>query len=220
MKLKNFYAVAFLGLTIIFTSCGGKKKDDVETISDKDNAFSAMEKLSKNVDKMKEKTDEADKVIAERKAKGDTLAMPYKELEKFLPDAPSGYKKDGDPKGQTVNMAGSSYTEVEQNYKKDDSNTLRVKIVDYNATYGTFQGLYAMAGMFSIDSDDERTGKTDIGVDKTTAIESFKKKTKDATLSVGTGYRFWVEVSANNQTETDFVKSVAKSINLAELSKK
>ena len=220
MKVKSLLSIALLSSGILFFSCGGKKKDDTETISDKDNAFTAMEKMAKNADKLKEKTDEAEKVIAERKAKGDTLAMPYKELQKYLPDAPSGYKKNGEPKGQTVNMMGSSYSEAEQNYKKDDNNTLSVKIVDYNATYGTYQGLYAMAGMFSIDSDDERTGKVDIGVDKTTAIESFKKKTKDATLSVGTGYRFWIEVKANNQSETDLVKSVAKSIDLAALGKK
>ena len=86
--------------------------------------------------------------------------------------------------------------------------------------YDAFQSLFSAMGMFSIDSDDAKTTKFDIGVPHTTAIEDFKKKSKEAAITVATGYRFLVRVNGNNQKDAEFFKDVAKSVNLKELSEK
>jgi hypothetical protein len=217
MKFTHITPV-LLAASLVFSSCGGKKESqsDTETI-DASNPISALQDLEKAGEKMQENQNEAEKVAAERRKKGDTLVMHYKELQKFLPQSVEGYEKDGDPTGETVNGAGMSVSTATQKFRKG-SDFLSVTMTDYNQAYAMMQGLISAGGMFSVDSDDEKINKYDIGVGKTTAIENYKKKDKDATVTVATGYRFWIEAKANNQPDTEKLKTVVKNLKIKELS--
>lgn len=157
----------------------------------------------------------AEAKMKERRAKGDTLAMNYKELQKYLPQI-DGYTM-GEPDGGMINMPGMSYSNGEAEYTDADGHTVRVQIIDYNQAYG----LYSAAAMvwttgMSMENDDEKAGGVKIN-DNVAGWESFRKKEGRATVTLGVGYRFWVNVEADNQKDTEWVKSVAKMIDLDKL---
>jgi predicted ribosome quality control (RQC) complex YloA/Tae2 family protein len=217
MQLQKSILICITAIALVFSSCGIKKRgEDQNTITDKDNPLSALKKLSDNAEKVKEDMDDSQKMQEDRKKRGDTLAMNYKELQKYLPETIAGYEKDGEPGGQSVNMAGMSYSTASQKFKKE-ADYIEVTVTDYNQAYGTFQGLFSYAGMFSVESDEEKTTKYNTGVEHTLAIESYKKKDKDATITAGAGYRFWIEVKGNNQPDAEFLKKVLAGMKLKEL---
>lgn len=198
-------------------SCGGGSKSDSreEAKKDDDKPKNGIEALAEMGEKMKEGANAEKKVMEERKKKGDTLAMHYTELEKYLPESVDGYKK-GEPTGATVNYMSASYSNAEVTFTKGNER-VRVTILDYNQTYA----LYSMATMawamgMSIDSPDEKAGG--IKLDNTNGgWETFHKKSHDAEVVLGVGYRFLVTVNASGQDNTDLVKSIAKSMNLSKL---
>lgn len=72
--------------------------------------------------------------MEERRAKDDTISMPYADLKKRLPSSISGYTKEGNPKGESMNMVGVYYSTVSQIYKSGNGE-ITVNIIDYNDSY-------------------------------------------------------------------------------------
>lgn len=189
--------------TTLLIACGPKKTEEATGLA-------ALEKLADN---MKNGSDK----VNERRAKGDTLALPYAELEKMLPASVGSYSKDGDPKGESVNMMGQSFSTASQNYKNGEQ-TLKVTVVDYNGVYSLLSAATAMMAMgFSVDNEEERIGPLKLGLDGVKGWEEFKKKDKRATVTMAVADRFLVTAEAENQENTDFVKDVVKSLDIAKL---
>jgi hypothetical protein len=218
--MKKILALSCALALTLTAGCGGcsKKKSDTETINP-DNPLSVLSGIGKMAETMQAQTEEITKRIEERRQRGDTLAIPYQDLQKYLPTSITGYEKDGDPTGETTSMMGYSISTCSQNFKKGTDH-LSVTVSDYATNFQGLQMLTSIGGMVSTDSDKEKMGKFDIGIPHTTAIENYQKKTKYATITVTTGYRFLVEVKGDNQPDTDAMKSVAKNLNLKELSEK
>lgn len=149
-----------------------------------------------------------------RKAKGDTLAMPYKDLEAYLPDI-NGYTKEGGAKGSQMNMPGmGSVSQGEQNYVNGDKH-VSIKLVDYNSSYQTFQGLTAMYGMaFSMEDDTKKQNKVDLGNKDVAAYQTVYKTEKKAEMVIVAAGRFIINIDVNGENDEAFLKNVAKSINL------
>lgn len=211
MKKSILLAFPFC-LAMAMTSCGGKAEEEkTEDIKATDNPIEALENMA---NESQDAQDEAQKKIAARKAKGDTLAMPYEDLMKYLPEKIDGYTK-GEPDGASINMPGSSYSTAEAEYTNDKGERVKVTIVDYNQAYGLYSGLTAMWA-FSVDTPEEKSQgvKFDNNIG---GWEQFQKKSGDATITLGVGYRFWVQVEADAQKDTEGVKSIAKMINLDKL---
>lgn len=189
----------FLGLLLM--SCG-KVRD----------AANAAEGLKNYAEGIKESTNK----MEERKAKGDTVSMPYAELQKLLPTNISGYAKDGDPKGESINMVGMSYSTASQVYKNGDAE-ITVNIIDYNASYAAFGAATAMfATGFSVDNAEEHLGAVDLGVSGVKAWEDVKKKEKKSTIIAGVNDRFLVSAEGRN-VEADVVKEAVKAVDLGKL---
>mgnify|MGYP001594122313 CR=1 FL=1 len=136
---------------------------------------------------------------------------------KFLPESIDGYTR-GEPDGETVNMPPTSFTSVNVKFTNDKGDDIKVTIVDYNQAYGMYSGLTMMWAMgMSVDSPEKKAQgvkfEGDIG-----GWEEFHKKTGRTELTLGVGYRFWVQVQADNQTDTENVKAIAKKIDLKKLS--
>jgi uncharacterized protein YceK len=188
--------------TIIFLSSCGKVRD----------AANAAEGLKNYAEGIKASTDK----MEERKAKGDTVSMPYSDLQKLLPSSISGYAKDGDPKGESINMVGMSYSTASQVYKNGDAE-ITVNIMDYNASYAAFGAATAMfATGFSVDNAEEHLGAVDLGISGVKAWEDVKKKEKRSTIMAGVNDRFLVTVEGRN-VETDVVKDAIKSVEFSKL---
>lgn len=194
-------SLLFISAVLFIVSCG-KVKD----------ATNAAEGLKNYAEGMKESASK----MEGRKAKGDTIAMPYKDLQKLLPSDIAGYTKEGDPKGESVNMVGMSYSTASQIYKNGEAE-ITVNIMDYNASYAAFGAATAMfATGFSVDNDDEHVGAVDLGITGVKAWEEIKKKEKRSTVIAGINDRFLITAEGRN-VENDAVKNAVKSVDFGKL---
>lgn len=189
-----------------------------ETAQKAREAAQSASALRSAVQEYASKAEEGQKKYEARRAKGDTLAMPHAELQKLLPASVEGYEKSGAPEGESINLAGASYSTASQNYKKGDQ-YLKMNLVDYNGAYALYGMATAfMASGFSSENADEKMGGIDLGVADARGWEIIKKKEKKATISVGVAGRFFVTAEADNQENSELLKTAVKSINLSKLS--
>ncbi len=211
---KIFNAIAVLVLTVSLVSCGGKKEEEEQAeVKGLGSALGALAKMGKEMEK---NAAQSKGKLEERRAKGDTLAMPYADLQKYLPVI-DGYKM-GEPDGGSINMSGMSYSSAEGKYTNDKGDRVKVTIMDYNQAYSMYTAATAMWAMgMSIDTPEEKANGFKLD-DKIGGWEVFKKKSKEANVTLGVGERFWVSVEADKQENTEWVKSIAKSIDLGKLS--
>lgn len=204
--------LAVMGLSLLAAACKGKAKKEgpIESLSD----------VKEYSEKVKESVDASTSKMEARRAKGDTLAMPYKDLEVYLPEI-SGYTKEGEPKGSQMNMPGmGSWSQAEQEYKNGDK-TLKVQIMDYNAAYQAFVGLTAMYKMgFSQEDGDKKQGAADLGIKDVAAYETVYKKDQRGELTVIAGERFLIQINSDGSNDPSLLYSTAKSIKLNDLAAK
>ncbi len=206
--MKRKLVIPFL---LFIMACGGRDKG-VE--KNEDLSVTDLPEVAK---KMGEEVKQAQDRWAERKAKGDTLAMPYKDLQAYLPDV-NGYTKDGGPKGSQVNMPGmGSWSQTDQEYSNGDKR-IKVQIVDYNASQMAFSGVTAMYKMgYSMEDDNEKSGTVDIGIKDVAAYETIYKKDKRSKLVLIVADRFMIELENEGSEDAEFLRSVAKNMKLSEL---
>jgi hypothetical protein len=207
----------FLCIVILSSSCGlGNNKTTIKT----DDGEVSISDLKNAGEQVADAIDEAQKKREERKAKGDTLAINYKELQKYLP-APSGYEKDGEPSGESVNMIGlGSWSKAEQRYKSGEKE-VNVELMDYNQSE---LGYTAAAGMFGmsiqVENDREKSGTFETGINGVKGYEQVYKTEKRAELTYTIANRFILTLRMNGSNDVEELKSIAKSMNLAELASK
>ncbi len=205
---RSAIAVA-LGITL--AGCG-QKADDVK------NAMSAVQAVASG--KVEEGIKEAEKFQQERVAKGDTLAMPYAELQKLLPTEVSGYTASEAPDGSSQSMGGFSMSQTRQRWTGTagaDGSTpeVEVTLVDFG---GTQQGYAMMAGPlmmgFSQEDAHHKAGSVKVDIPHTAGWEEFNKDTKNAKFTAMTRYRYMITVEARNQgdDQSKMVRAMAEDI--------
>ena len=203
--MKTFYSVLFIFFfSLLLIRCGGKVKEAKD-------AYSNLKNLSNAAETMAKEMEEANDAMKDRRERGDTLAMHYEELAKYLPSAVGEYEKSGDLDGGTTNMSGAgSFSNVTQVYENSEGNRLKISILDYNAAQMMFMAsMAAYASGFSIDTPESMIKGLEIS-DNIKGWQEFQKKSKQAKSVVGIANRFYVEVEAGNQEGTDFTNSVLK----------
>jgi hypothetical protein len=148
----------------------------------------------------------------ERRAKGDTVAIPYKELETYLPEI-SGYSKDGGPKGEQTSMPGfGSLSQTSQHYTSGDK-SIKIEITDYNASQMAFTSATALYRLnISSEDDSKKQGSVDLGLKDVAAYETVYKERQEAQLTVIAGDRFFINIENNGSNDIDELKSIAKDI--------
>lgn len=211
----KIFVLLFAIVFAIFISGCGKKAEEVK------DAIELAQKAPEMANKMQANMEAGKAKLADRKKRGDTLALNYKKLQEYLPSSISGYEAE-EPSGESVNAGGFSYSYAERKYKKagtnGDDNYVTIKLVDYNQFYEGYNALTAVwAQGITVENDQtiEKTFSTNIS--DVAGYERFGKKDKNAQVTYGVGFRFFLEVQANNQSGTDFVKKVAESMKLSEL---
>lgn len=193
-------------------ACRDKAKEAVKI-----NSVAGLAEASTQVDaKIKQAKDR----WAERRAKGDTLALPYKDLEAYLPDI-SGYSRQGDPKGSQMSLPGAGgWSEAEQDYTNGDKK-VSVKIMDYNSSQSAFMGVTAMYSMgFSFEDDNKKQAPADLRMNDVAAYETVYKKENKADMAVVVADRFLISVTSDGDGGEDFIQSVAKGMKLGDLAAK
>lgn len=211
-SFKNYFLIfSILSASYGLISCGATDKAK-ETA----NNLSALKDMAENISKTAESMNDKQ---AERKAKGDTLAMPYKDLQAYLPIL-SDFEKDGNPEGESMNMTGMSFSVASQKYKRGVE-SIKVSITDYNAAYSAFMGVTALMNAgFSVENDNEIARGVDLGIVGLKGYESIKKKEKNGSLLVAAADRFFISVEGSNIENAEVLKDVAKSIDLKGLASK
>jgi hypothetical protein len=202
MKKNGFLIVA--GITLL-VSCGSneiEEKDDKLSVTE---VKAVAENANKEIEKAKDRN-------AERRTKGDTVAMHYKDLQAYLPEIAS-YAKSGGPKGNMVNMPGAgSWSEVQQKYNNGDKK-ITVKIVDYNGSEAGFsgiKGLYQMGG--ASEDDEKKSGSIDLGIKDVAAFETVYKQKPRARLTLIITDRFMVNIESTGSNDMDMLTPIAKHI--------
>lgn len=211
------YFIRILVLTfvsiVLLSSCG-------EKVEELQNTMEVMKNLPDAAEKMEETTNLAEKKIQERKAKGDTLAMNFKDLMLYLPASIDGFTAE-EPDGSTTNAMGFSFSQASKTYKKTvggNQQTIRIELIDYNASYAMLSGVAYWTNL-EISTENangyERTVKTNI--ENAFAYEKYSKEGKNGTMMYVLGYRFILNIEGNFIDNTDILKSVAGKIDLKKL---
>jgi hypothetical protein len=210
MKYLALVLCSFVLLTTYSCRSKEKKIGEINSLSDlKDYADNIVEETKKS----QERSDE-------RKKKGDTLAIPYKDLEAYLPQI-SGYTNEAGPKGSQMNTPGlGSWSQAEQEYQNGDKR-VEVQIMDYNAAHQAFIGLTSMYGLgMSYEDDDKKQGGVDIGVKDVKGYETIYKKDNRSELVLVVGDRFVISLKSDGNNDENFLRSIAKDMKLQELASK
>ncbi len=215
--------VLFLALfTTTLWSCGGKNNSSESTSdknADKQEEKSKQEEVANNADDSKPEVSPAQAIRMARKKKGDTLAIPYAEILKMMPDEIEGYKKEGDPEGTTINAAGGSYSMGMKKYKKGEK-TLKITINDYNSADELFDTISMMWGGMSSESNGEKTQGFKDAKEPVAGMERYNSKSKEAQIMSGVGHRFMIDITMDEQESVDLVKKVFGTLPISELAKK
>jgi hypothetical protein len=197
---------------LVLTNC--------EQARDAKNAYSAVVTTTKAAKEMAAGLEQAQQQQEARKQRGDTLALNYKELQKYLPASPAGFVPAGQPEGQSTNMANVHMSTASQQYQKGDQ-TVTVALVDYNGAAALFMGATAMMNN-GLEIEDDQQLMRSLKLDRpgVKALETLDKQEHKATVTMGVGDRFLVTVEASGQQDTELVKTVANSLDLDALAKR
>src|SRR4051812_35994303 len=194
--MKQFLIVLSLYVAVAFSSCKSGKEKDVATDNNRVNDTSSdAERMTR---------------WEERKAKGDTMALPYKDLQVYFPDV-AGYARDGAPKGSDVNSPGmGSWSESSEEYVNGDKR-VSLKITDYNGAWQTFQGMTAIYGMgFKTEDDTKKYEHADLGMKHIYAYQVTYKTEKKSELVVIVNDRFMINLDSEGENDGRFLRDIAK----------
>jgi hypothetical protein len=215
--MKNFIALFFLCCAFCLFSCGGNSQEEHDAES-YDNATEAYDNNPEATsDQYSEAETAAQKRNAERRAKGDTLAIHYKELQKFLPAEIKGFTREGDMEGGSINMEDMSYSTASQRYRKGDAD-LTITLMDYNNAVDMYEGLSnAWATGMSYEDDNQKTNGVSLVNNKVKGVEVFHKRDQRCELMAGISSRFYLQIAVRNADSPSLCKEIAEGLDLRAL---
>jgi hypothetical protein len=208
-----------VALFISISACGEKSKD----IDDIKNAINIVKNAPEAAKKAESTLDKAQKVWEQRRAKGDTIPINFRELQKFLPDELAGYTAK-EPKGETMNMRGISYSEASRRYERmsDDGKQefITMSILDYNAAVSMFTAAAAWwSSGYSLENADGFAKSFDPGIDNCYGYEEYNSKRKEAKITLALAYRYIFTIEGSNLPDTDKLKDILKQVNIEKLAR-
>ncbi len=200
-----------VGLVLMLAGCG-------EKASDAKNALNAVAAVTSG--RVEEGLKDAERFQQERVAKGDTLAMPYGDLQKLLPTDVSGYTATGEPEGSSQSMAGFSMSQASRTWagpagSEGSTPEVEVTLIDFGGTQSGYAMMAAPMLMgFSQEDSHRRTGSVKLDLEHTAGWEEFNKDSKDAKFTAVTRYRYVITVEARNHgaDQSKMVKDLAVDI--------
>lgn len=197
---------------LVLSSCGGK-------LDEAKQAMDNLETMAKSGDNVEAVQKAAEERRAERRKSGDTLAMPYAELQKLLPTDLSGYMAK-EPEGSNTDIPGFSMAQATRRYEKPDGSYVTISLTDWNASEAGWTGATALFALkYRSDNSSENSGTFQTDDPLVNGSDRFGKQDKNANVTYALGARFLLVVEANNQSDVNFVKSVAERLDLKKLAK-
>lgn len=203
--------------SLIFISCilGCEGSSYTQEQLDSLDRAAAIQELIKE---WKDKEKEGRKKRQERNNAGDTTAMDAKLLKSFLPQRYEGYSLTEDFSEMPYGASGEAYASVEQTYVKGNSH-LRITLSDYN---GQEAKLAESTAIWSIYPRSDTESELTQGItmhDSMIGWEIYLKNSQRAELTLAISDRILLTIIADQQEDTEFIKSLAQAIDLLELAK-
>lgn len=213
-------SIAALALAAVLFSCGGSKPENQEMEEGEEvgitNALDKVEDMAKAAEQSQK---DANKKMEERIRRGDTLAISYSELAKFLPDEIDGYKAEGEARGETTSMPGMSISVARKKLVKGQD-YINLELSDYNGGANSVsQGalaMFSMAAEISMENNDMKQTGFKQGDDIKGSL-IYQKNRQVAELSAVISGRFLVKMEAGNQKDAEKLKEYFQKISLNEL---
>ncbi|MBT9392479.1 hypothetical protein KLP40_04825 [Hymenobacter sp. NST-14] len=196
------------GALLLTTGCeqAQQAKQSYDTLSQ-------VSKMSQNAETA---LNEAKTQREQRRQRGDTVSLPYKELQQFLPASPGDYTAAA-PSGESTKAAGLSFSTATQKFTRGDA-TLEVSLTDYNGAQDVYQGVAAMFALgLEQENDEQLVRPSQLSIDGIKGMETFHKQDGRAELVLTAGGRFLIKIEASQQKDLDFVQEVARQMPLEKL---
>lgn len=198
---------------IILASCGGEAEKTMDAMQNMQSIAESADDAAKSVEQMED-------LRKERIKRGDTLAMPYADLQKYLPQAISGYTME-EPEGESVEVPGMSHSRASANYVRSDGARITVNIYDYNnGSMGYAAATTMFALKMKIDNDNERAATFQTDNSRINGYERVGKKDGQTQILYGVAGRFLIEVEGADKASFEDVKATANRIGMDDLATK
>lgn len=199
-------AIAALSLAVALGACGKKEQPVTEGKELSKNPITAFGQVQDAVQKAADAAKEAE-------SQKPVDPVHFRKLIELLPAAPSGWKAEGEPKGETAAAMGFKVSDAERDYSAGEGKSVHVKLVDGAYNSMMYVGI-TMAAQFSRESTEGyEKGVTIAG---NPGIEKWTKSSKNAELTVMVGKRFLVEIHGNG-VEPEDVKKFYAAVDLGKL---
>lgn len=189
----------FAFIAIIAWGCSSNNEPEAQK-NEEENTEKAENPMEQMANEMKK--------VQENMQGGNThKVLSYKELQEYLPEEIDGYK-GGELDGSSMSMSGMTYSVASRDYTKGEE-TFSVQIMDYSNAMALYTAAMATMNM-SFENDEEYVRSISIN-DNMKGFEQFNKIDNDAAITIGISNRFYLHINAENQKDTDFVKSIANN---------
>ncbi len=203
--MKHFKNRLFFGLFLgIWGACSSSHIDDT--------AYDPPE-LALDEEDIQEIQEDAEALREERNQKGDTVALNDSILRSFLPTEIADFKPEGAFVGTPYGMSGSSYTNAEQTYTNGTSH-IRITLDDFN---GKEANLAQNVALWNREPRRETpymvSGKFTFAPGMI-GWEVYSRKKRKAELMIAVSDRVLLTIVADQQESSDFIKFIAKRMNL------
>jgi hypothetical protein len=205
--MKTTRTLVVLGTCALVLSAGCRKREAPETEG---------KELSKNpiaaLGQIQDAVKKAEQAAKESQEMKPVEPVHFSKLIELLPNAPSGWKADGEPRGETTNAMGFKVSMAERSFSAEGK-SLQVKITDgaFNAPLYT---VITMAAQFARESTEGY--EKGVTLDGSPGVEKWRKDGGDAELNAVVGKRFFVEVQGSGITP-ELVRKVWDSIDRTKL---
>lgn len=205
--MKTFFASLLLGSSLL-AACGGEAEQALEQVKN-------YQSIAESANEAQQSQDAIQRRREERRAAGDTLAMPTDKLAAFLPASLDGYVA-GEAETSTTEIPGMSMAQARRTYTATDGNTVTITLTDWNSSEAGWAGVFAVFALkMSVDNASE-TWSTFQDGDFIAGHQRFDKQSKSSSVQYGLGGRFHLEIAATNKP-VDFVKATANKMDLKKL---
>ena len=208
MKIQRNLLLIFVSVGCLLFSCdkiNEAKEKASETKEAFDNIKNLTEKTKDFVENFEENIDKSNDRAAERKKRGDTVAMHYEKLGAMFPESIGDFNMEGELNGSTNKMAGMSQSVAKQMYLNDIGDELAIEIKDFNGSATTYvtgvMAAYMMEG-YEIDDSNQHV-KTFKLSEEIKGMKTYGKKNKKAQVDLMVTDRFHINLSMENQENWD-----------------
>lgn len=205
-------------MSLALWGCGSKpEKQEIEE-SEEVGITNVIDKVQDMAKAAEQSQKNANCKLEERIKRGDTLAIHYSELAKFLPNEIDGFRVEGEPEGETGNALGVSISSARKKYVKG-ADYINIELSDYNSGSNAAQttlSMFSITAEISMENNEvKQTGFKQGEEIKGSLI--YDKGRRIAELSAVIGGRFLVKMEANNQKDAEKLKEYFQKLPLNQL---